>query len=421
MKRPRTWTRALLTLAACLLLSLLPLTAAAQAQDDPDVPEPGEEGRDRSVDDADAPAPAPAADDSDDDAPEPGWESNSKLPGELHAEFVPWFAQASGLDLELATRNDPISPLDVGTESLDPSTESRVRYSVGYKLKGGHGDFVFTWYAQEVDERVEALLPAQFVFGTSLAARPLNAGIFDDGLADGYTANILIRLRDLRLSYYRDAWQTDRTHARWFVGYRRISQQTSRSVLYRSLSPNLPLTTRSELLPVPDVVSLSSEFTARGAEGGFDVSVPLWSRDVTLEAGLSIAALRGRVTRAHSTTVSRYTPAGDPDTTLDPTDPNLFSVPTDQVQDIAAIRAANDSASSLAAETFLGFRWRVWRGLQVLGGFRGLYVSDMVQELRVTDLGVRDENTGVYSVTGAERSSSDASYEGYYVGVAYRY
>ncbi len=61
-------------------------------------------------------------------------------------------------------------------------------------------------------------------------------------------------------------------------------------------------------------------------------------------------------------------------------------------------------------ETHLGFRWTMWKGLQLLGGFRNA---------RFDGVGLDLQPGGAVTQTDSEEHS--VGYEGYYVSLAYTY
>ena len=356
----------------------------------------------------------------------------------VFAEVTAWFAQPSGLGLTPATETGDGTGADTHPLSVDLGTANRMRTRIGYRLPHGLGEFVLTWFAHEDTRTFERLSPSDFVYGEILA-HPVFAGTFDDGLADGFSSDILVRMRDLRIDYYRDAFSSPRIRGKWYVGYRRVSLQRNIDALYYSLAPNLPaildpLTNgpKPGLDPLPDFARVRSEFSARGAEAGLEVEMPVLRR-FRIEAGLGVAALRGRMSSEYASTTHTY--AIDENGTLifveppfdllgefiDPQNPELGAWVDRAVQESFGIgySSNNESANSFAVETYLGFRWRVWRDLDLVGGFRTATFGNVGLELRPKNVTLNPN--GSYNVQDVTRTTYDVNFEGYYAGVAYVY
>jgi len=377
--------------------------------------------------------PAPPESETPTTAAEPATEEPSERPfeGRLYFELDGWQAQPVGSDVIPAYRNDPVDPLNTRPETFPPDTEFRQRWRFGYNLGGDNGQIVLTWSSHETQESRTATEPSEFVFTEELVA-PAYSGVFDDNLADGYEASILLKTRDLRLSYYRNAFSSPKAQGKWFVGYRQVSHERSHSASYFALAPNLPpiippISQPSETLePGVDTGTVSSEFDGRGAEGGLDVVFPLWKDRLRLEMGLTGAVLRGRMNTDHRSSTWVYLLRKDGEVSVIDVgesdvfdDPELLTFIT-QEQASVGVSSDNESGTAFAFETYAGLRYRAWKGLEVVGGYRAIRYEDVAREMVVDGVSVDDEfeHYRATSVTTRDRS---IGYEGYYLGIAYTY
>lgn len=353
------------------------------------------------------------------------------LDGRLYFEFDWWQAQPVGPDVVPAFRNDPLDPLDTRPETFPPDTESRQRWRFGYNFKNDNGSLIVTWSSHETSEERVTSDPSNFVFTEELVA-PAYGGVFDDGLADGYSASILLKTRDLRLSYYRDAFSAPRIQGKWFVGFRHVSHERSHTAKYLALAANLPPVIppigdpTETLTPGSDQATVSSEFTSRGAEGGLDVVVPLWKDRLRLEAGFGAAVLRGRMNTDHRSSTWVYLLRDDGEVSVidmeDPApfdDPDLFPL-ISQEQISVGVTSDNESGTAFAFETYAGLRYRAWKALEVVAGYRAVRYEDIARDTVVDGVSI-DSEFREFRVTSASSTDRSIGYEGYYLGLAYTY
>jgi hypothetical protein len=378
-------------------------------------------------------------DDSGDDSDAASTATDSGRIGVLYAEFGVWVAQPVGLDYSPATRNNPNDPFDTRLLTVKHGTDDRERVRVGWEFNNAIGEFVLTYYSHEDRADRGESEPGRFVFG-EVMSHPLNAGFSDDGLSDSYFDDTNTLLRDLRVDYYRPAFENDRASAKWFAGLRRVYHKREQEIRYDVLVPSLPpllppLTVlRPTLIPLPDVVEIKSEYEGRGVEAGMDFLVPLFRDRFTFEAGFAVAALRGETDATYESATHYYARVVNnevveviepPFTRLEefviPGDPNSGKVidDTEQLTDIFALKSLDRSSTSMVVEGYLGFRWRAWRTLEVIAGFRDVHYSDAGVDLRPKQVSISSGNQ--VNIQDVDETSRDVGYEGFYVSVAYSY
>ncbi len=355
--------------------------------------------------------------------------------GWFFAEISDWISQPSGLEYTPATAADLQDPYGTRVLDVGNSTENRFRYRVGYVLNHNLGEFILTWWSHDTRAALNQYAPGSFVFGES-AVVPYHAGVFDNGLADAFESTTRTKLRDLRIDYVRVAFSSPRITGKWFVGYRHVQHQRGLDVAYFALDPNLPpipANKEATLAPLADVAAVQSDFSGRGAEAGLDLALPIKGK-VWVETGLALAILRGKTTTAYRSLTHYYLltpPQGNPTVIappydefsqrLDPNDP-ASSPLVDFIQQVDApvgLNAVSESVNAQVLETYLGFRWRAWRDLEAFAGFRNARYTNVGMDLRPKT--VAPSSNGVLNFQDVTRIDHSVSYEGYYVGVSYRY
>jgi hypothetical protein len=366
--------------------------------------------------------------------------------GKWFLELGVWIPQPTGLDLVPATRLNPSDPWDTRGLNITPSTDSRFRYQGGIKLNKNIGEIVFTWFSHQDRTSRNESSPGRFLYGEALVT-PYYAGLYYDGLADGFSAESFLKTRELRLDFCRDAFSYPRISGKWFVGYRRVSHHRRLSSDYFALVSGLPplvppLTDpRPDLDPGVDSAQMFSDVTVRGGEAGIEVQMPLVAKKAWVEAGFAIAVLRGRASTDYSATTYRYamTDSGaflyvlDPPfdefgVDTDPADPDEGALVDDIVQQRLDIgfRSNNESINSQALEMFLGLRWKIWKDMEVFAGYRSVRYPNLGVELRQMDAIPMDLDPPVgedpvFNIPAPTRVEHDLNYEGYYAGLAYSF
>jgi hypothetical protein len=374
------------------------------------------------------------------DAPEPASSSEeadaaslkATRPYKLWAQAELWFVQPVGLEMNVATEIDPFST-DVYRARTLPTpwgTDSATRWRGGVTLPKESGDVVLTyWATRNMFEREEAR-PGQFVFGTNLAY-PSFAGIFDDSLADGYGASVEAATRDLRIEYQRAIVVTPKVVTVWSAGARWVDASLTTEAAYYAVAAPIPAfyepigsVDPAQVLPLPDQVRASSRFSGRGVTTGLEARMPFFKNRLSLEATFNVSLLRGDKEASYSSVTSAYYINGingleylSKEELLDPAitgDPVILE---GIVQATSSVYVADpgSSGSAFVFEAGLGFRARVWRGFEVLGGFRGARYEDVLDEIRPGPM------TASGQVAGIERTSRSLAYEGFYFGASFTY
>lgn len=382
-----------------------------------------------ATDEPQEPTPTPAA--------EPPAEEKPRTEREVRwfGELASWISQPLGLDDVPAAVKNPDDPFRTGVLGMPGGTDLDLRVRAGYVLPGDLGRVLVTYWSHRAQGALESFDPSRFVFGETLAL-PFFAGFRDDGLADGFRAASIAKTRDLRIDYSRLAFTGKKIEAWWSLGLRRVSHDRSLRAAYFALSPDLPplvppvtpgTSPRRDLLPQPDRVNLSSSFEGRGVGMGLDFSVP-FGRQVRLEAGAFLAALRGRMSSAYDSQTHLYRCDGP---TCGSLGLEILTYPFDEFEnpDILAetrqvtlplgVSSSSLPASATVFDAYVGARWTVWKTLEVFGGFRQSRYEKVGADLRPEAVTLSEN--GVPNFESVSRTDRSVGYEGYYLGVAYRY
>ena len=363
------------------------------------------------------------------DAPAPETPSESSEPaaggdrrGTWQLDVEDWIAQPAGVGFIPAVRmsGDPL--YDEALE-VEHGTSDGLRYRLGYSLNSGAGELLFTYWSHADDQPWGQLNAGNYNLYATMVA-PTYAGVNNDGLSDGVTAQADTSTRDVRLDFARRAFDGPRMRGRWFVGLRWVDHDRVQSAQYLALVSPLPpvlppLPYKPELDPTPDSGAMTSRFSGRGVEAGFELQFPIVKR-FQVDAGMAFAVLRGLTDVRYASTTHAYAIV-DGDTVVRILEPPYSefeqldesgSPLINTIQQIAFTEGVNSQSLSTDAsvlETWIGARWNAWRGLDVFAGFRNTRYADAGMEVRRVD-GFDFED---------ERVSVD--YEGYFLGVGYRY
>jgi len=346
-----------------------------------------------------------------------------------------WYMQPAGTEYFVATEFNPTSPLETRVWDVAHTATWRPRYVFAYALDNGAGEFSGTYFSQ--DQKVDLLRssPGQFIYG-EIQAYPLYAGVFDDGLADAFDATTRTKIREWRLDFSRSFMSGERVRGKWLAGWREVNHVQEMQVEYFALNPPTelfpPVTLppapgpRSDLIPFSDEATQSSTYGGRGPEVGVEFLFPFGKAEkFVVEAGATYALLRGDLTQSYASFVSFYgvyqdgvlveilTPPYDEFLTDSPSSPSIrqttFSIGR-QVQ------TAQISGNVLDA--YLGFRWKPWKELEVVGGFRSSSYDSVGAFVRPS---TPASATSVVNTQTLEKQDLRVLYEGFYAGIAYRF
>ncbi|HZN54305.1 MAG TPA: hypothetical protein VFB67_03215, partial [Candidatus Polarisedimenticolaceae bacterium] len=308
-------------------------------------------------------------------------------------------------------------PLMLGTGS-----HIRESWRVAYHLPKGIGSVVFGYDSMEDEERAENALPGVFVFVESRAF-PAFRGAFDDDLADGVSSGARRKTREMRIEFAGRAFETKLARGTWSAGYRSVDHNRAVEIHYLGIVPNLPPVIPPQVpnpidpavfAPQPDIVREKSDFSGSGIGGGLDVEFILHPR-VSVISGLSVGVLRGKVDTQYTSRASFY--ASTPGVPL--TREELFDILENGTGDEVALvhqesvlHAIRTTSESLPAQTFdayAGVQVSIFRGFKAFATLREAYY----------------QNVALYVVPNAskgnDRTKHSAGYEGYQLGVSWRF
>jgi hypothetical protein len=310
-------------------------------------------------------------------------------------------------------------------QSIFASSSPRVKESlqVSYHLPKDVGSIVARYDSMNHEDTLQYYSPGNFVFFESRGF-PSFLGAFDNSRADGVDSATLRKSREFRLEYQRKAFESKRAHATWGVGYRELTHSRALGIIYWAIAPNLPPLLPPvipptgdplRLQPFPDFVSQESSFSGHGLGASFDIAFPVHPR-VAIISGLSFGLIRGEARSQYQSISSYYysvTP-NNPITAqelidiLEAGDPATVA----QVdQQFTGIGSGEQAAFQMAQsyDVYLGVEVNAWRGLKVFGTLREVYYVN-VGEYVVVQPGLSNQ-----------RTSLNAGYEGYVVGLSWRF
>jgi len=363
--------------------------------------------------------------------------------GDIIIEIGAWVAQPAGLQYFSATAIDPTNPVKTQILGPDYGTSTDFRYRLGFEFPNNIGTLIGTWYSQSQDDvGIRQIEPGNFRFG-ELQAHPLFAGFENDGLADGFDSTTSTSLSDLRIDFQRTAFDTARVRGTWFVGLRRVNHDRDMTTEYYAVDAPLPaflppvFSPQPQIEPLDDSAESSSSYTGRGLSAGMEFDVPLWKDRIAMEASFSVSALRGKTSVSYRSKTNYYVlslpegetivhPPYDEFEELVPNDENIL-VPL--VNDISqrtldlGLTKDSISTSSSVIDLYLGFRFRVWKKLDLLVGFRDTQYDDVGLDARpvvVTSPGgpaIEDGEIRGVNLVNLTETSHSATYEGYYFGL----
>lgn len=364
--------------------------------------------------------------------------------GGITLSVAGWEPVLIGADEELATTYAD----GIGSPLMEGST-AHIRETVVaiYHLPKDAGSIGIQYDSMHQSDSVDYFSPGQFIYGETRAypssvdpyvasILPLTIGVFDNGFADGVSADIVRKTREFRLYYSQTAFENPRAKGTWGVGYRQLSYSRNIGISYLAIAPDLPPlippTVNGDndavrLTPFPDTVSQTANFFGHGLGATLDLEFPLHPR-VSVITGLGVGLVRGSESSSYTSQTSyyftTYNPPTDPPGPVDETPRPLESdelieiLSNGSAEDIqkvgqkAVTVGVNQSQISQFAQSldlYLGLEVKVYKGLKVFGTLRDVFYA----------------NVGEYVVPRPgfinERTSLSAGYEGYAIGLSWRY
>ena len=352
-----------------------------------------------------------------------------------------WVSQPVGLNYSPSSMFASTNPFGELVLRPQHSTTDEFRYSGGLHFRRNNGSVIFSYYEHH-DENVglAAADPGNYIFTTGLAS-PINSGLNNDGLADGFDSSFRTVLRDTRIAYKRKAFESNRLRGDWWVGLRRIAHKRQTSAEYFSIVDGLPplipplvSNPRQDLDPLPDTADIKSDYRGRGLEVGmaFETSF-LKDKKLKLRASVGLAFLRGKVRSEYQSLVHAYQ-FQDPLTGIQ----SILQSPYDLFGEIIQIANngatgpavnfieqltfadrfldGNRSMSSSVLDTEISFDYRVQKFIELFFGFRGSVYDNVGTESRreVTAFGSQVVNQIAID-------AQSATYEGFFGGVRFHY
>lgn len=327
-----------------------------------------------------------------------------------------WSPSLVGADEEVATA----STANGGQPLLQGSSESiRETVRVTYHLPHDFGSIVVQYEGMEQDDFLQNFTPGQFNFAET-RAYPYAIGAFDDGLADGVSSSATRKTREFRLEYQNRAFDSKWARGTWGVGYRELSHARGLGITYYAIVPNLPPiippivpenTNPLGLQPLSDTVSQTSGFSGHGLGASLDVEFVLHPR-VSIISGLSIGLIRGKAESVYTSTSSYYYGLGG--RILDIVDYLSTATPAqidavDQQSVTVGLSTASNSQFAQSYDVYVGLQVIAYKGLRVFGTLRD-----------VSYMNVGEYVVPTYPLSNT-RTSLNAGYEGYTVGLSWRF
>jgi hypothetical protein len=153
--------------------------------------------------------------------------------------------------------------------------------------------------------------------------------------------------------------------------------------------------------------------------------MPFFDNRLSVEASLNLSVLRGDKKASYSSITSAYFYNGGdgliylgPDELLDPDITGNEEILQLVLQGAYPVYVSDpgSSGSSFVYEASLGFRARVWKGIEAIGGFRSARYEDILDEIRPAPLSL-----GSAGVPGIVRTQRSLAYEGFYFGASFTY
>ncbi len=350
--------------------------------------------------------------------------------GWVVVEASAWLSRAAGAGFDAVQVISETDPYGTRLMTLEPDSHESGRYRAGYSLSRNLGDILVTWWTHETTQERSEASPGSFVFGETFT-HPLLAGMFDDGMADGYDAWSAVTIRDLRIDYSRVAFESPRATLRWSVGYRNVTHRQEMEAAYYSIVPVydgtpvvFPIPPLPALVPLPDLARGASQFSGHGPEVGVRVDFPLHRR-FRIETGFAAAILDGKTDVSYASLTSTYSVlASDGSGTIayypTPPFPEFETSPLLLRQLVLPIGLnASEKTSVQVLEAQVALRWKAWRELEAFFGLQVTRYGGAATEIRPK--GVTLNPSGMYNFQDVSRIDKSTTYEGMLGGLSYRF
>jgi hypothetical protein len=357
--------------------------------------------------------------------------------GRLVFDAEDWIAQPTGLEYSPATQSDPSDPVGTRVLGVPTGTDGAFRARLGFVLPKSWGRLVGTYFSHNEAAGTTQLDPGRFIFGETVL-NPLYAGFNNDGLADGFEADTYTSLHDYRLELYRPAFRTARLAAEWSIGWRRASHSRRITTTYLALVPDIPTVIPPvgdfccpDLEPTAEIGESKSRFEGRGPSGGFDVRYDLWKDRLGLEAGFSLAVLRGKTDSDYTSQTNVYlfegAVVGPPyDVFIEDTNPDVagiqpFGALVTQQPFPVGLEGQSVSTSANILEGTFAFRFKALEWLDVVAGFRSTRYDDVGLDMRpkVVTASIDSLENLVYNIQDVTETRRSVTYEGFFGGLTF--
>jgi hypothetical protein len=348
--------------------------------------------------------------------------------GGMTISVAAWDPSLVGANEEIATTYQ----FGIGSPIVEGSTPTIRETAVGiYHLPKDLGSIGMSYDSMNQDDSYSHLSPGNFIYGET-RGYPLNLGAFDDGFSDGVTAHLVRKTRDFRLWFSQTAFESPRAKGTWAVGYRQLTHTRNVAISYPAIVPNLPPLIPpavpsnfdpSRLAPLTDAVSQSSSFTGHGLGASFDVQFPIAPR-TSIITGLSIGLIRGSANSQYVSRSSFYFDTQNPGVPL--TKDELFAILSsgdeeaigNVFQEVTVVGLIQEPISQFAQslDIYFGLEVYLYKGLKLFGTLRDTYYAN-VGEYVVPQPAASPGAT----VKTNERTLLNAGYEGYVIGLSWRF
>jgi len=356
--------------------------------------------------------------------------------GQFFLDVGFWTSQPTGLEFSPALERGANGSFS--SVNHDYGTETEDQYRIEYRLPSNRGSFSFSLYKHTGEAQLTERTPTSFQWFEARALAS-QAGVNNDGFADGFTSVSGTRLREWRATYSHEAFRTPRITGTWYIGWHRVEDSETLNADYFAIAPSLPpilppacgsnCTDKAlTLAPLPDTATTDSDFEGRGLLGGMDFELPLWKSRIVLEGGIGLSVLRGDHDTGYFGSNSLYTlteedgsvrvlcPSGSSSATC-AADYALFddfevvngqphfTIDSINQVTISESLAEADSQTSEVLDTRIGVRWRTpYKRLEAFGGFRQTHYAD----------------AAVTVEADGDRFTHSVTYEGFFFGVTFR-